>query len=62
MANTNDGNGVAPNGIRLVSNFTVFGQLTRELMWHDRQTRSVINPQAYIIHKEIKDSENDSMT
>jgi hypothetical protein len=62
MGITNDGNGVASKGVMLVSNFAVFGQLTRKLMWYDRQTRNAINPQGYIIHKEIKDSENDSMT
>jgi hypothetical protein len=58
---TND-NGVAYKAVMLVSNFAVFGQHARKLMRYGRQKRNAINPQGYIIHKEINDSENDSMT
>jgi len=41
---TNDVIGVAYKGIMFVSNFEVFGQLTRELMCYDRQTHNIIKP------------------
>jgi len=41
---TNDGIGVAYKGVMLVSNFELFGQVTRELMWYYRQTHNVIKP------------------